>query len=187
MDRELQYELVEACRRLSGLGMMPASDGNLSLRSDEQNIIITPSGVRKEQLKPQDLVEVAIESEEASSAASSEWQMHVALYQARQDVQAIVHVHPVYLTAFGLQSEKPDVSYLHETAETVGEIVLIASEEPGTKAFADQVVADLGNAAVGILKNHGAISVGDSLEEALFRMERAEHLAHVLSVVKNQD
>jgi len=184
MDRELQYELVEACRRLSGLGMMPASDGNASLRSDDESMIITPSGVRKEQLKPQDLVEVDINAEEAGRTASSEWRMHANLYKARTETNAIVHVHPVYLTAFGIRAEIPDSSVLHETAATIGEIALIDSEEPGTQTFADQVVRDLGNSNVGILKNHGAIAVGESLEEALFRMERAEHLAHVLSVMK---
>jgi len=182
MDRELQFELVEACRRLSGLGMMPASDGNVSLRSEDESMIITPSGVRKEQLKPQDLVEVDINADEASRTASSEWRMHAALYQSRRDIHAIVHVHPVYLTAFGARSEIPDSSVLHETAATIGEIALIESEKPGTQIFADQVVHDLGNSQVGILKNHGAIAVGESLEEALFRMERAEHLAHVLSI-----
>lgn len=183
MDRELRYGLVEACRRLSGLGMMPASDGNVSVRSDENAMTITPAGVRKEQLKPQDLVEVALDTEDAGRAASSEWRMHALLYNTRDDINAVVHVHPVFLTAFGIRNQAPDVEVLHETAVTVGAIAMIDSREPGTKEFAQQVSDDIGSAAVGILKNHGAVAVGNSLEEALFRMERAEHLAHVLSVI----
>lgn len=179
MSREDEYQIVETCRRLSSIGMMPASDGNCSMRLDEKTILITPSGVRKEQLKPQDLLHFELDDEEVSDRASSEWQMHVALYQASDDVNAVVHAHPVYLTAFGLQDRIPDISLLYESAEIIGKIALVPAEKPGTKAFANLVTESLGEATVGILQKHGAVAVGGSIEEALFRLERAEHLARV--------
>ena len=179
MSREDEYQIVETCRRLSSIGMMPASDGNCSLRLDEETLLITPSGVRKEQLKPQDLVRIEIDAEEAPGQASSEWQMHAAIYRAREDVQAVVHAHPVYLTTLGIQEQIPDISLLYETMETIGEMVLVPAMEPGTAEFAAEVSNALGDATAGILQRHGAVAVGGSMEEALFRLERAEHLARV--------
>jgi len=179
MSREEEYQLVETCRRLSGLGMMPASDGNCSIRLNESDMLITPSGVRKEQLKPQDLVQVNLAADNASQSASSEWRMHAQVYLQYPAINAIVHAHPVYLTVSGIKERVPEINLLYETAATVKEISLIQSMEPGTGEFA-QVVADgLQDATVGILKNHGALAVGESLEEALFRLERAEHLAQI--------
>jgi len=182
MAREHEYQLVETCRRLSGLGMMPASDGNCSIRLDETTMLITPTGVRKEQLKPRDLVQVDLESDEASSRVSTEWRMHARIYQRSPEIQALVHAHPAYLTAWGLRGEAPDSSLLFETAETVGPIRIIPAQEPGTEAFAEAVAEALGDAGVAILANHGAVAVGASLEEALFRLERAEHLSQVASL-----
>lgn len=179
MAREHEYQLVETCRRLSGLGMMPASDGNCSIRIDETTMLITPTGVRKEQLKPRDLVQVDLESEDVSSRVSSEWRMHARIYQHSPEIQAVVHAHPAHLTAWGLRGEAPDSSLLHETAETVGAIRIIPSQAPGTESFADTVADELGDATVAILANHGAVAIGPSLEEALFRLERAEHLSQV--------
>ncbi len=184
MAREQEYQLVETCRRLSGLGMMPASDGNCSVRVDEQTMLITPTGVRKEQLKPRDLVRVDLSGEGVSRRASSEWRMHTAIYQSHPDVQAVVHAHPVYLTAWGVRGESPDAGLLFETAETVGELAVISAEEPGTEQFAQTVAESLKGSVVGILARHGALSIGGSLEEALFRLERAEHLARVAQLVK---
>ena len=179
MSREDEYQLVEACRRLSGMGMMPASDGNCSIRLDEDSMLITPSGVRKEQLKPQDLVQVDIHSEDEGSSPSSEWRMHAAIYRAHEAVEAIAHAHPVYLTAWGIRGEVPDTELLYETAETVGKIALVPFKTPGTDELAELVAENLGAATVGILERHGAVAVGSSMEEALFRLERSEHLAEV--------
>jgi len=179
MGREDEYQVVETCRRLSSIGMMPASDGNCSMRLDHKTVLITPSGVRKEQLKPQDLVRIQMEENTVSDRASSEWRMHVAIYQAFGEVKAVVHAHPVHLTALGLQDRVPEISLLYETAETIGKIALIPAEKPGTESFASLVAESLGEATVGILQKHGALAVGGSLEEAMFRLERAEHLAQV--------
>lgn len=179
MAREHEYQLVETCRRLSGLGMMPASDGNCSIRIDDTTMLITPTGVRKEQLKPRDLVQVDIQGEEVSSRVSTEWRMHAQIYQRYHEIRALVHAHPAYLTAWGLRGEAPDVDLLYETAETVGAIRIIPPQEPGTEAFARFVADGLAEAWVAILAHHGALAVGVSLEEALFRLERAEHLSQV--------
>lgn len=179
MSREDEYQLVETCRHLSRIGMMPASDGNCSLRLDGTKALITPTGGRKEQLKPQDLVQIDITAQENSDRASSEWRMHAAVLNAKEDINAVIHAHPVYLTAFGLRGEVPDANLLYETAETVGEIAFIPGEPPGTQEFAEAVVRELGDATVAILENHGAIAVGSSLQDAQFCLERAEHLAKV--------
>ena len=182
MSREDEYQLVETCRHLSRIGMMPASDGNCSIRIGESKALITPTGTRKEQLKPQDLVQIDLEADENVEKASSEWRMHAALLKANPEINAVVHAHPTYLSAAGVSGEAPDADLLFETRDNVGEIVLIPAAEPGSQEYADLVVSKMGNATVGILSKHGAVAVGSTIEEAQFRLERAEHLAHIVLV-----
>lgn len=182
MSREDEYQLVETCRHLSRIGMMPASDGNCSIRTGESKALITPTGARKEQLKPQDLVQINLDADDNVEKASSEWRMHAALLKANPEINAVIHAHPTYLTAAGLTGEAPDASLLYETREHIGTIVLIPDEKPGSQQFADLVASHMGEAPVAILSKHGAVAVGATLEEAQFRLERAEHLAHIVLV-----
>lgn len=182
MSREDEYQLVETCRHLSRIGMMPASDGNCSIRIGESKALITPSGIRKEQLKPQDLVQIDLDTEDNPEKASSEWRMHAALLKANPEINAVVHAHPTYLSAAGVSGEAPDADLLFETRDNVGAIVLIPAEEPGTQKYADLVASKMGGATVAILSKHGAVAVGGTIEEAQFRLERAEHLAHIVLV-----
>ena len=105
-----------------------------------------------------------------------------ALLRANSEINAVVHAHPTYLSAAGVSGEAPDADLLFETRDNVGEIVLIPAAEPGSQEYADLVVSKMGNATVGILSKHGAVAVGSTIEEAQFRLERAEHLAHIVLV-----
>ncbi len=179
MSREDEYQLVETCRHLSRIGMLPASDGSCSIRLSESRALITPKGSRKEQLKPRDLVQMNLDSDTELRKASKEWRIHAAIYNTFSEVAAIVHAHPAYLTAAGLKGEAPDADLLTETQDTVGEITLISSGEPESDAYAQEVASDIEGSAVAILEKHGAIALGGSIQEAQFRLERSEYLAKV--------
>jgi L-fuculose-phosphate aldolase len=171
-------ELLQAAKVLHGAGFLPASDGNLSARGDDGRVFITRSGIEKRALTENDFVALSLNSESAPDA-SSEWPMHRALYRARPDVRAVLHVHSPFLTAFACTHRVPSVGLLAEACAHVGLIVLVNYCPPGSEELAQALLSAGGSPRVYLLANHGVVAVGGSVREALHRLERAEFCAHV--------
>ena len=112
--------------------------------------------------------------------------MHVAAYTVRPDIEALVHAHPVGLSAYAVRGEVPDVGALDEAKAALRRIGLVPFHPSGSDALAQAVSAALAGvggdpgANVLVMANHGALAVGGSVEEALCRLEIAEHLAVTL-------
>jgi L-fuculose-phosphate aldolase len=182
----LSHEIVRAGRILDRRGMVVASEGNLSARLAPDRFLITRRGRRKGEMKTRDLIELAIEgaSETAALAvASTEHGVHRMVYRLRPDAEAVVHAHPLSLTAFAVRGAVPDLSRFDEAQAVVGPIALTGYQPSGTDALADAVGRTLlseGRPKLVILANHGALSLGPSVDEALARLEIAEHLAAAL-------
>ena len=199
----LCHELIRAGKVLERRGMVVATEGNLSARFDLTSIVITRRGRRKGELTPRDFVEMAlIEPEDSPSraAASAEHRVHLASYGAREDVEAVVHAHPIALTAFGLRGELPNFAAFDEARAFIGPVALVPYHPSGSEALANAVgltligegsarktavpgvpsTAPAGAPNLILLRNHGALTVGDTVDEALSRLEIAEHLAWTL-------
>jgi len=179
----LSHEIVRAGRILDRRGMIVATEGNLSARLAPDRFLITRRGRRKGEMKTRDLVELAIDgaSEDSSLAsASTEHRVHRIAYKLRPDVDAVVHAHPVSLTAFAVRGTIPDLSRFDEAHAMVGPIAIATYRPSGSDALADEVgraLAGPGRPKLIILANHGAVSLGQSMDEAVARLETAEHLA----------
>jgi L-fuculose-phosphate aldolase len=199
----LCHELIRAGKVLERRGMVVATEGNLSARFDPASIVITRRGRRKGELTPRDFVEIALIEQEdspAREAASTEHRVHLAAYAARDDVEAVVHAHSVALTAFGLRGELPNFAAFDEARAFIGPIALVPYHPSGSEALASAVgltlmgegsarrtvvpgvpvAAPLGAPNLILMRNHGALTVGDTVDEALSRLEIAEHLASTL-------
>ena len=185
----LAHDLVRAGQVLDRLGMIVATEGNLSARLARDRILITRRARRKGDLTLRDFVELALDEpadSQARHASSSEHRMHLAAYTVRPDIEALVHAHPIGLSAYAVRREAPDVRALDEARTTLRRIGLVPFHPSGTEALAHAVSAALAGvggdpgADVLVLANHGAIAVGGSVEEALCRLEIAEHLAVTL-------
>ena len=103
-ELNLRSELIKACRRLEQKGLIAANDGNVSSRAGENCILITPGGVSKGDIEPEDLVKTNLDGEllDGARKPSTEIRMHLHVYRNRPDVFAIVHAHPIMATAFTL-------------------------------------------------------------------------------------
>jgi L-fuculose-phosphate aldolase len=182
----LSHDLVRAGRILDRRGMIVANEGNLSARLTPERFLITRRGRRKGEMKTRDLIELSIDGASESSAlavASTEHRVHQSVYRLRPDVEALIHAHPVALTAFAVRGTIPDLSRFDEARALVGPIVMVAYQPSGSDALADAVgraLAEQDGPKLVILANHGALSVGQSVDEALGRLETAEHLAAAL-------
>ena len=106
--------------------------------------------------------------------------MHLRIYQKRRDVAAVVHAHPPTATGFAVAGEGLLAPVLPELMLLTGPVPLVPYGQPGTDALADQLDPFLTDHDAFLLANHGATTVGRTLEEALHRMETLEHGARIL-------
>lgn len=177
-------EIVDVCRRLYGRGMVTATDGNVSVRLDNGNILTTRSGINKGMLSENDLVEVTACGEHVGGAGkpSTEIGMHLFIYQQRQDVKAVVHAHPIYATGFATARVPLNSCMFPEVIVGLGAIPLADYATPSTPEVAASLAPFVKKADAILLANHGVVTYGGDLFEAYFRMEKVEHAAHITFV-----
>ncbi len=176
-------EVVKVAKTIYKEKLVFGTWGNVSCRPVENRIIITPSGIPYPDLQFVDMVVVNMEGDiiEGRWKASTELPMHLAIYQAREDVGAIVHTHSPYSAAFAVVREDIPV-VIEEQAQIVGGIVKVAAYAlPGSHELADNVVQILEKEQTAVLlANHGLVCVGKDLEMALQRCRIVERTAQIL-------
>ena len=174
-------ELCAAGRRLAHLGFVAGSDGNLSCRTSNNRVIITPSGAVKGELSPDDLITIDLAGSMVSGKGepSSESAMHLHVYSQRGDIGACVHSHPPYTTAFAVAGVGLDADILPEVVVFVGPVALTEYAPPGTPAVGQSLEPFLASHNAFILRNHGLLTIGKTVREALHRHETVEHFARI--------
>ncbi len=179
---EARRQIVRVCRRLYDRGLIAGPDGNVSVRLGADRILVTPSGLSKVDVTEDTLVEVGLDGRHLAGAgrASSELRMHLAIYRARPDVVAVVHAHPPTATAFGVAGETIPDRVLPEVICQMGSVALVPYAMPGTEAAAEVFAPYLSDHDAFVMTNHGATTVGPTLELAHQRMESLEHAARIV-------
>lgn len=173
-----RLDIIEAGRRLHDKGLIAASQGNISVRSG-RGLLVTASGVSKGALTPRLVLRTDLDGRASGPGVSSEIQMHVAAYRRRPDIRAIVHAHPPAATAFTAVGRAPDSALLGESVLMLGQVRLVPYAAPSTAELANLVGEALVGSQAVLLANHGAVTVGATLAQAMDRMETLEHLAWV--------
>lgn len=163
--------------------MLAAADGNLSVKLNDNLILITPSGQAKAFMHPDDMALMDLQGNAIKGKPSTEKLMHLQIYQSCSKARAVVHAHPVTATAWSIA--KPELQQL--PAEALSEVILATGgipiapyARPGTQAMGDVLKTFLPGHRALILRRHGALTWGEDLEEAYRGMERIEHSAQVL-------
>lgn len=185
----LREAVVAAGRRLGARGLISAGEGNISVRLDDGTLLVTPSGLRKDELATDDVLIVPIRTESgaamqaagAGPQPSSDIAIHRAIYRARPDVVAVVHAHLPAAMALTLAGEVPDPAALPETALFLPRLPYIPFATPGSAELAAQVAAALGEGpeplpGAVLLERHGGVAVGATLDQAINRLELVEVL-----------
>ena len=174
-------DIVRVCRRLYERGLVAGPDGNVSVRLSDGTILVTPAGLSKVDVTPDDLVIVSLEGGvlQGRRPPSSELKMHLRIYQRRPDARAVVHAHPPTATGFGVAGEGLMAPVLTEVILQMGAVPLVPYVTPGTQAFADSFEPLLDRYDAYLLANHGATTLGPSLDVAHQRLESLEHAARI--------
>jgi L-fuculose-phosphate aldolase len=164
--------------------MVTATDGNVSVRLVNGNILATRSGVNKGMVTENDLVEVTLDGKQVGGYGkpSTELGMHLFIYHQRQDVGAVVHAHPTYATGFATARMPLDGCLFPEVIVGLGAIPLANYATPSTPEVAASLAPFVKNADAILLTNHGVVAYGSDLYEAYFKMEKVEHAAHIAFV-----
>lgn len=182
---DLRRAIVRVCRRLYERGLIAGPDGNVSARLPDGAILVTPSGTSKVDVDPDDLVEVGLDGAvRGRGRPTSELAMHLAIYRARRDVTAVVHAHPPTATAFGVAGESIPDRVLPEVICQMGVVALVPYATPGTPAAGEAFAPYLATHDAFVMANHGATTVGPTLEIAHQRMESLEHAARIVSTAR---
>jgi L-fuculose-phosphate aldolase len=177
--RDPRLSIVEAAKALDVAGMMPNKSGNVSCR-DGDGLLITPAAIPYRELDVAAIVRVPLQGaplpEVDGLRPSSEWRMHAAIYQARADVDAIVHTHSPQATALACAGRGiPPFHYMIALAG--GEIRCMPYATFGTAELAASAVQGLDGRNATLLANHGVIAVGASLRMAQSVALDVENLA----------
>jgi len=156
--------------------------GNVSaLLENGQAMLITPSGMDYRTMGPDDLVEMDLKGNQISGRRkpSTEAPLHLAFYNSRSDIGAIVHTHSQFATAFAVAG-RPIPLITEEIAQVIGGTVEVAPYAPcGSVNLAQAAVRHLGNRQAVLLAKHGLVGVGRELKEALLSCIIAEKTAEI--------
>lgn len=174
----LREAIVAAAKALDAAGLMPNKSGNVSCRTS-QGFLITASGVPYAGLTPAQVVAIPLPASAEPTAGprpSSEWRLHAAIYDARPDVDAIVHTHSPRATALACAGEGlPAFHYMIALAG--GEVRCMPYATFGSDELAVQAVRGLTDRRAVLLANHGVVAVGTSLRRAQAVAIEVENMA----------
>ncbi len=182
----MKKDLAQFGERLYQRGLVAGTDGNLSARLSDGRIMITPSGLPKGFLSPEDMVVVDENGKilQGSRKPSSEMPMHLFVYRNRPDINSCIHSHAPYLTAFAIAGIQLAANILPEIVLSVGNIPLTAYAPPGTEEVAKSLEPHIEQNNAFALRNHGLLTIGHSLEEAYNRHETVEHYARIVYLAR---
>jgi L-fuculose-phosphate aldolase len=174
--------MTQCCRALAARGLIAGQDGNVAVRLSRDRALVTPAGVLKALLEPGDMVEVDLGGVKRRGRhnPTSELDLHLRILRRRPDVGAVVHAHPPVATGFAVAGEALDPAALPELLLQCGRVPIVPYGTPGTPELGERLEPYLAGHDAWLLANHGAVTVGPTLDAAWIRMESLEHGARIV-------
>lgn len=166
-------QLVMIMARIYRYGMTTTSGGNLSIRDDNGDIWITPSGIDKGNLTRADMIQVKPDGTLIGiHKPSVELPFHKEIYRVRPDLRAIVHAHPPTLVAFSLARKLPNTHLIPTASEVCGEVTMAKYDVPGSEQLGRNIAEEFAKGYNSVLlENHGVVCGGKNLFGAFMSFE----------------
>jgi L-fuculose-phosphate aldolase len=174
--------VLAVAKELLAKGLVEGTAGNVSARMPDGNICITPSSVDYRAMVLEDLVVIDPSGEvvDGTRPASSEKQLHLACYEAFEEVGSVIHSHPVHATIFAV-AHRPIPACIDEfTVFCGGEVRVSEYAKSGTAALADNMVIALKDRAAALIANHGMVAVSARPDAALKITALVERNAEII-------
>ena len=179
-ENQIRKKIIALCLQMNATGLNQGTSGNISARY-KQFMLITPSGIPYEQLKPADIARMKIDGDDFAwkgpSKPSSEWHFHRSILQANPELHAIVHTHSTFATVVSIARE--DIPACHYMiAAFGGDTVRCAEYETfGTPELSSSIRMAMKERTACLLANHGMIAGGKNLDNAMWAAVELETLA----------
>ena len=185
-DREAREQIINIGKRMYEKNHCVANDGNISCRTADNGVWVTPSGVSKGFMTEDMLIKVDLDGnvleKNGDYKISSEIKLHLKVYNERSDVNGVVHAHPPTATAFACARKDMNTPIVTEALLNLGTVPCAPFAVPGTPELAETIVPYLKDHAACLLANHGALTWGNSLLQAYYRLETLEYYATMLVI-----
>jgi len=183
---KIKQEICEVGHKLYAKGFAAANDGNISYRVGENEVLCSPTLTSKGSLKPDDICKVDMTGKQIAGTRkrTSEVLLHLEIYKLDPAIKAVVHCHPPHATAFAVAGEPIPTCVLPEVEVFLGPIPTTIYETPGGPAFADTITPHVKKSKVVVLRNHGTVSWGDTLEHAYWWTEILDAYCRILLLAK---
>ena len=166
----LKQELVEGAAQVANIGLVPLTQGNLSLRDPESgHVLMTPHDYPYDQLRAADVVVLDLAGNviEGEREPSHESQVHLAVYERRADAMGIVHAEPIYTNLFGVLHKAIAPLHVGTLIDVGGEAPVMPFAPSGSRQFGYDMLEVMGDRNAVVWANHGMLALGGSLEKAI--------------------
>ena len=182
--------LTDACKRCGELGYVTSSGGNLSLRVDENLILITPTKTPKRFMTENDICAIDLEGNTVyapnGKKPTGETPFHARIMRMRPDIKSIVHTHPPVLTGFAIaHSDMLSKAILPEPIIEVGPVLNVKYATPLSEELSESFDAVIKKSNAFLMENHGfLICGGDDVLNTVEQMQMIEAMAQSVIVAK---
>ena len=166
----LKQELVEGAALVASIGLVPLTQGNLSLRDPESGLILmTPHDFAYDQMTTDDVVvqDLAGKVIEGGREPSHESPVHLAVYERKPEVFGIVHAEPIYTNLFGVLHKPIAPLHVNTLIDVGGETPVMPFAPSGSRQFGYDMLEVMGDRRAVVWANHGMLAVGESLRQAI--------------------
>ncbi|WP_454643869.1 L-fuculose-phosphate aldolase [Bradyrhizobium liaoningense] len=178
-ELELRQSVIDACREMAAQGINQGTSGNISVRTDD-GILLTPSGLPYDRMKPEDIVAMKWDGSWTASAGnvpSTEWRFHLDILKSKPEVGAVVHAHPIFCTIIAIMNRSiPAIHYMIAAAGG-NDIPCAPYAQYGTAELSQAALNALRYRRACLLAHHGLIAVGPNLRKAMWLAVEVEVLA----------
>jgi L-fuculose-phosphate aldolase len=181
LELQLRQAIIDKCRWMNASGLNQGMSGNISVRYEDV-MLITPSGIPYETLTPEMIAAMPIGPGDSGThrgplKPSSEWRIHIDILRARPEIGAVVHTHSTYATALAIARRGIPACHYMIAAFGGGDVRCSGYARFGTKELSDTALLALEDRNGCLLANHGMITIGPTLDKAMWLAVELETLA----------
>lgn len=167
-------QLVAQANRMLYMEGLVSYSGHVSMRDPERDVVhINPLQTARGEIRPEDVVEVTLDSEPVDPDAPKpvgEREIHTALYRTRDDVNAVLHIHPPAATLFGITGTELQPVHIRGSILSDGPVpVLERPDKITTREDSDRMLAAMGDRNQLLIRSHGAVVADSSMKRVFAR------------------
>jgi L-ribulose-5-phosphate 4-epimerase len=189
MCEKEKADVLKACIRMDKYGLIALSGGNVSLRMENDLVIVTPSGMIYDDMVPEDMLVVDMEGNivEGNRKASVDTLALLYIFKHRPDINCVIHTHQPYATGLGLVMDEIPCNLTTLANATQGPVKVAPYSSAASIQMGIEAVENLGDQLAVVLKHHGVIGVGNSLKQALYSVVYLEEAAKTIYIAMSID